>query len=62
MNRHEQIDAFRQELCNTITRFRQEFDLDLNTIVGVMEDEKLELLLAGGVGFESDMDLDEEED
>lgn len=62
MNRNEQIDIFQQELAKMIHRFRSEFELDLHTIVGVIEDEKMELLLGGGVGFESDIDLEEEED
>ena len=59
MNRHEQIDAFRIELGSLVSRFRAEFDLDLHTIIGVIEDEKMELLL-GGVGFDSDIDLDDD--
>ena len=61
MNRTEQIDAFQQELAKMVHRFRSEFDLDLHTIVGVLEDEKMEVLL-GGVGFESDIDLDDDSD
>lgn len=60
MNRNEQIDIFQQELAKMIHRFRSEFDLDLHTIVGVIEEEKMELLLGGGVDFESDIDLEED--
>lgn len=62
MNKAEQIDAFQQELAKMVHRFRSEFDLDLHTIIGVIEEEKLELLISGGVEFESDIDLDEDED
>ena len=61
MKNHEQIDALKFELGKLVVRFRAEWDLDLHTIIGVMEDEKMELLLSGGdVDFESDIDLDEE--
>lgn len=62
MNKEQQIDIFQQELAKMVHRFRSEFELDLHTIVGVLEDEKMELLLGGGVGFESDIDLEEEEE
>lgn len=62
MNREQQIDIFQQELAKMVHRFRSEFELDLHTIVGVLEDEKMELLLGGGVGFESEIDLEDEEE
>lgn len=62
MNREQQIDIFQHELAKMVHRFRSEFELDLHTIVGVLEEEKMELLLNSGVEFESDIDLDAEED
>ena len=58
MNRHEQIDALVFEMNNLINRHVAEFDLDTHTIVGVLEDMKMELLLTGldSIDFESDAD------
>lgn len=54
MNINEQTDAFTLALDNIIDQFTREFDLNTQTIVGVMEDKKLELLLTG-VSFEADL-------
>lgn len=53
MNINEQTDAFTGALDNVIDQFMKEFDLNVQTIVGVLEDKKLELLLTG-VNFEVD--------
>jgi len=53
MNINEQTDAFTGALDNLIDKFSREFDLNVQTIVGVLEDKKLELLLTG-VNFEID--------
>lgn len=53
MNINEQTDAFTGALDNLIDKFSREFDLNVQTIVGVLEDKKLELLLTG-VNFETD--------
>lgn len=62
MNKEEQIDIFQHELAKMIHRFRSEFELDLHTIVGVLEEEKMELLLNGGVVFGSDIDLEDDDE
>ena len=41
MNTYEQIDAFHYDLTNLINRYKAEFDIDLHTIVGVLEDKKI---------------------
>ena len=53
MDINEQTDAFTGALDNVIDQFMKEFDLNVQTIVGVLEDKKLELLLTG-VNFEVD--------
>ena len=53
MDINEQTDAFTGALDNLVDKFSREFDLNVQTIVGVLEDKKLELLLAG-VNFEVD--------
>lgn len=53
MNINEQTDAFTGAIDNVIDQFMKEFDLNVQTIVGVLEDKKLELLLTG-VNFEVD--------
>ncbi len=56
MNYNEQTDALSMELDNLIKRFLDEFEVNVDTIVGVLEGKKLDLLLNGGVDFLSDMD------
>jgi hypothetical protein len=63
MNKYEQIDAFHYDLTNLINRYKAEFDIDLHTIVGVLEDKKISMLLGEDlVDFSADDDLLEEED
>ena len=65
VNRHEQIDAFYGDLTKLIKRYGAEFDLDMYTIVGVLEDKKIDLLLGEEtVEFEADediLDIDDDE-
>lgn len=58
MDINEQTDAFTGAIDQVIDQFRREFDLNVQTIVGALEDKKLELLLTG-VEFESDMQLED---
>jgi hypothetical protein len=64
MNKHEQIDAFYGDLDKLIDRYKAEFDIDVYSIVGILEDKKLSLLLGEDtVSFESDNELlDDEND
>ena len=63
MDKYEQIDAFHYDLTNLINRYKAEFDIDLHTIVGVLEDKKISMLLGDDlVDFSADDDLLEEED
>ena len=58
MKQHEQIDAFSTELDNLISRHTAEFDLDMHTIIGVLESKKVDLLLYN-VEFEADTELED---
>ena len=58
MNRYEQIDAFYGDLGKLIDRYKAEFDIDIYTIVGVLEDKKMDLLIGEEtVEFEADEDI-----
>ena len=52
MNIDEQTDALIIALDNLIEQFQREFDLNLQTIAGVLEDKKLELLTGKDIYFE----------
>lgn len=54
MNIDEQTDALTIALDNMIEQFQREFDLNLQTIAGVLEDKKLELLTGKDIYFEID--------
>lgn len=68
MDINEQTDAFCYEVGNVVRRFRDEFDLNHATIVGVLEMIKMEYLLESSsmdVEFEMDEDFwdaDDKED
>lgn len=61
METHEQTDAFSFELDNLVDRFLAEFDIGVHTIVGVMEDKKLDLLMGKDIILEPDPEEDTEE-
>lgn len=61
MKYHEQTDAFTMELDNLINRFKDEFDLNLQTVIGVLETKKIELTLDCGVEFDMDSDMLDDE-
>tara|TARA_R110002051_G_scaffold116198_2_gene189413 strand:+ start:3979 stop:4197 length:219 start_codon:yes stop_codon:yes gene_type:complete len=44
MNQYEQADAFRFELLGLIKRYLLEFDLPIETLIGVMESTKIDVL------------------
>jgi hypothetical protein len=56
MNYNEQTDALAIEISNIITRYIKEFDLNVQTIVGVLEEKKFDLLDHGNIFFEVDDD------
>jgi len=54
MNINEQTDALTMALDNLVDKFQREFDLNLQTIAGVLEDKKLDLLTGKDILFEMD--------
>lgn len=65
MDINEQTDAFCYEVGNVVRRFRDEFDLNHATIVGVLEMIKMEYLLESSsmdVEFEMDDDFWDDDD
>lgn len=65
MDINEQTDAFCYEVGNVVARFRNEFDLNHATIVGVLEMIKMEHLLEASameVEFEMDEDFWDDDD
>jgi len=43
MNHHEQADAFRFDLLALLKRYLLEFDLPVETLIGVMETTKMDV-------------------
>ena len=60
MNYNEQTDAFYIELGALITRYLKEFDINVSTIIGVLEEKKIDLVESGNILFEMDDDLEED--
>jgi hypothetical protein len=54
MDYGDQIDAFDIELTNLIDRFQREFDLHATTIVGVLEEKKVEIATFGTSVFDAE--------
>jgi len=57
MTNNEQTDALQFELANLISKFKDEFDLNHQSIIGCLEVAKLDLITDVGVEF-----IDDEED
>ena len=63
MNNDEQVDALMMELDKMIQRYRAEFDLNLHSIIGVLEEKKMSMLLGEDmIEFESEIDLEDDDD
>ena len=62
MKDHEQTDAFTFALDNLVDRYLAEFDLGIHTIVGVLEDKKLDLLLGKDIHFRPEDNLENDEE
>ena len=62
MNYDEQTDALGIELGSLVTRYLKEFDLNIQTIVGVLEEKKFDLLEGGTMLFEIDEDTFNDDD
>jgi hypothetical protein len=59
-----QTDLLTNDLCNTINRYKGEFELNDQTIIGVLESLKYDLLTLSVIEFDADFleEYDEEED
>ena len=62
MNLDDQADAFYIELSNLINRFTDEFDLNLYTIVGVMDAKKMEVMMDVGLQMEDEFEEDDDQE
>jgi len=56
MDFDEQTDAFTFEVDNLVERYLNDFDINLFTIVGVLEAKQQELLNRGNIDFQVDDD------
>jgi hypothetical protein len=57
-----QTDLLTNDLCNIINRYKGEFDLNDQTIIGVLEFVKYDLLATSVIEFDPDFDLEEEDE
>ena len=57
----EQIDQFNDEIRRVIRRFRLEYDLSVEAMIGAIEFIKSDML-TGTVDFVADFPVDDEED
>ena len=57
-----QTDLLTNDLCNIINRYKGEFDLNDQTIIGVLEFVKYDLLATSVIEFEFEEDDEEDED
>ena len=60
MRPDEQTDALAADIFQLVHRYQKEFDIQVETMVGVLEFVKQDLLTGGSVEFDCDMDLPEE--
>ena len=57
-----QTDLLTNDLCNLINRYKGEFDLNDQTILGVLEFVKYDILATSVILLELDEEEDDEED
>ena len=57
-----QTDLLTNDLCNLINRYKGEFDLNDQTILGVLEFVKYDILATSVILLELDDEEDDEED
>lgn len=59
-----QTDMLTNDLCNIINRYKKEFDLNDQTIIGILEFVKYDLLATSVIEFDPDFleedDIDED--
>jgi hypothetical protein len=57
----DQIDLFNNDLQNLIYRYKSEYDLHDETLIGCIEASKLSVIDSFTIDFEDDIDLDNED-
>jgi hypothetical protein len=57
-----QTDLLTNDLCNLINRYKEEFELNDQTIIGVLEFVKYDLLATSVIELELEDDEDDNED
>jgi|TARA_R100000479_G_scaffold176164_1_gene129389 hypothetical protein len=64
MDINTQTDMLTNDLCNIINRYKKEFDLNDQTIIGILEFVKYDLLATSVIEFDPDFleddDIDED--
>lgn len=58
----DQIDLFNNDLQNLIYRYKSEYDLHDETLIGCIEASKLAVMDSLTIDFGSEIDLDDEDD
>ena len=58
----DQIDLFNNDLQNLIYRYKSEYDLHDETLIGCIEASKLLVIDSFTIDFEDDIDLDNDGD
>jgi len=53
---HQQIDALRYELINTVDKFQLDWQLHTETIIGVLEDIKMDYWHKTNIEFDIELD------
>ncbi len=64
MTYNEQTDALQAEIANLLRRYVEEFDLNVPTIIGVLEETKIDLVHDGTIFMSLDddfLELDDED-
>tara|TARA_S200002703_G_scaffold149235_1_gene146599 strand:- start:481 stop:693 length:213 start_codon:yes stop_codon:yes gene_type:complete len=64
MTYNEQTDALQAEISNLLRRYVEEFDLNVPTIIGVLEEAKIDLVQDGTIFMSLDddfLELDDED-
>ena len=64
MTYNEQTDALQAEISNLLRRYVEEFDLNVPTIIGVLEETKIDLVQDGTIFMSLDddfLELDDED-
>lgn len=61
MDQLTQIDAFQNDIDNLIDRYRQEFDISVAAVIGVLELAKLDIYQNDALLFTDDYDEDDDD-